>query len=77
MSLSLCQEYCLLSGRSDYVTVLRPLKVVRDSYAQVFFFSLTVVSRVPSRWYSLFDGNFFLEKFKVLHLSTVRLIAQV
>ena len=41
------------------------------------FFSLTVVSRVPSRWYSLFDGNFFLEMFKVLHLSTLRLIAQV
>jgi len=46
----------LLSGRSDYVTVLRPLKAVRDGYAQVFFF---VVSRVPSRWHSLFDGDFF------------------
>ena len=26
--------------------------------------SLTLVSRVPSRWYSLFDGDFFLEIFR-------------
>ena len=41
------------------------------------FFSLAVVSRVPSRWYSLFDGDFFLEMFKVLHFGMLRLIAQV
>ena len=39
--------------------------------------SLTVVSRVPSRWYSLFDGDFFLEIFRVLHFGMPRLIAQV
>ena len=39
--------------------------------------SLTVVSRVPSRWYSLFDGDFFLEIFRVLYFGMLRLIAQV
>ena len=38
--------------------------------------SLAVASRVPSRWYSLFDSNFFLEMFRVLHLSVLRLIAR-
>ena len=28
--------------------------------------SLAVVSRVLSRWYSLYDGNFLLEMFRVL-----------
>ena len=39
--------------------------------------SLTVVSRVPSRRYSLLGRNFFLEIFRVLHFGMLRLIAQV
>ena len=27
-----------------------------------------MVSRVPSRWYSLYDGDFFLEMFRALAL---------
>ena len=39
--------------------------------------SLAVVSRVPSRWYSLYDGDFFLEMFRVWHFGTLRVIAQM
>ena len=37
---------------------------------------LAVVSRVPSRWCSLFDCGFFLEMLRVLHFGTLRLIAK-
>ena len=39
--------------------------------------SLAVVSRVPSMWYSLFDSDFLLEMFRVLHFGMPRLIAKV
>ena len=39
--------------------------------------SLAVVSRAPFRWYSLYDGGFFLEMFRVLQFGTLRLIARV
>ena len=39
--------------------------------------SLAVVSRAPSRWYSLYDGGFFLEMCRALHFGTRRLIARV
>ena len=38
---------------------------------------LAVVSRVPSMWYSLFDRNFLLEMFRVLHFAMPRLICKV
>ena len=39
--------------------------------------SLTVVGSHLYRWYSLFDGNSFLEIFRVLRFGMLRLIAQV
>ena len=56
--------------------VCRPLKLSVVVMPKLMV-SLAVVSRVSSRWYSLFDSSFFLEMLRVLHLSVLRLIAQV
>ena len=39
--------------------------------------SLAVVSRVPSMWYYLFDSDFLLAMFRVLHFGKPRLIVKV
>ena len=62
--------------QEDLMYVCRPLKLSVVVMPKLMV-SLAVVSRVPSRWYSLFDSSFFLEMFRVLHLSVLRLTAQV
>ena len=59
-------------AQGDLIYMLKPIKVVRSGLMPKSMVSLAVVSRVPSRWYPLFDGDVFLEMFRVLHFGMLR-----
>ena len=67
----------MVCSQEDLIYGLRPLKVVCNGLMPKAMVLLAVVSRVPSMWYSLFDRNFLLEMFRVLHFAMPRLICKV
>ena len=67
----------MVCSQEDLIYGLRPLKVVCNGLMPKSMVLLAVASRVPSMWYSLFDRNFLLEMFRVLHFAMPRLICKV
>ena len=67
----------MVCSQEDLIYELRPLKVVCNGLMPKSMVLLAVVSRVPSMCYSLFDSDFLLEMFRVLHFCMPRLIAKV
>ena len=70
----------MVCSQEDLIYELRRLKVVCNGLMPKSMVSLAVVyCRVPSTcmWYSLFDSDFLLAMFRVLHFGKPRLIVKV
>ena len=70
----------MVCSQEDLIYELRRLKVVCNGLMPKSMVSLAVVyCRVPSTcmWYYLFDSDFLLAMFRVLHFGKPRLIVKV